>query len=56
MENADTRANISISFRQLNHFLYNSGKITYNFYSLPTKPLEAGYEITMNVNLILTSV
>ena len=55
MENADVRANISISFRQLNHFLYNSGKITYDFYSLVTKPLKAEYEITMNVNLMLIS-
>ena len=55
MENAEARANISISFRQLNHFLNESGKITYDFYSLATKPLEKGYEITMFVNLILMS-
>ena len=52
IEEAEKRANLQISFRQLNQFSFNSGTISFMFYALVTDVMEAGFQIKMNVNLI----
>ena len=52
LEEAKERADLTISFRQLNKFTFASGTITFMFYGLSTESYSAGTEITMLVNLI----
>jgi len=52
LEKAKKRADLSISFRQLNKFTFASGTITFMFFGLSTESYSAGTEITMLVNLI----
>ena len=52
LEEAKKRANLTISFRQLNKFTFVYGTITFMFYGLSTESYSAGAEITMLVNLI----
>ena len=47
--------NLSLSFRQLNSFKYDSGSITFNFFALTTQSLTKGHTIELLVNLILES-
>ena len=52
LEEAEKRANLQISFRQLNQFSFSSGTISFMFYALITNALKAGFQIKMKVNLI----
>ena len=51
-ESAKERANLILSFRQLNNFKWNDGNITFKFFGLTTRNLEEGFEIKLLVNLI----
>ena len=51
-EEAEKRADITISFRQLSNFQYNSGTITFYLYVLTTAELGKNTEFTIFVNLI----
>ena len=44
---------ITISFRQINQFVFNGGQITYNFFGLTTSPITKGQQIIIFVFLIL---
>ena len=51
-EEAEVRAKISISYRKVSGFKQDGNTISFFFYGLTTKSLEAKTEITMFVNLI----
>ena len=51
-EDAEIRAEIPLSFRQLNGFSFNSPTLTFNFLGLTTQPLEKDYSIVLIVNLL----
>ena len=55
VQEAIERANLAISFRQLNKFTYSSGTITFMFFGLITDFLKQGFEIKIFVNLIKIS-
>jgi hypothetical protein len=55
LEEAEKRAEIKISFRQLNQFKYSSGTITFNLYNLISDSINKGETDTSLVNLILMS-
>ena len=51
-EDAEIRAEIPLSFRQLNGFSFNRPTLTFNFLGLTTQPLEKDYSIVLIVNLL----
>ena len=51
-EDAEKKAKIFISFRQLNRFLFKDGVITFNFFGLTTQKVEKGNIIELFANLI----
>ena len=51
-EDAEIRAEIPLSFRQLNGFSFNSPTLTFNFLGLTTQPLKKDYSIVLIVNLL----
>ena len=51
-EDAEIRAEIPLSFRQLNGFSFNKPTLTFNFLGLTTQPLEKDYSIVLIVNLL----
>jgi hypothetical protein len=52
---AEKRANIKISFRQINDFSCSSGTITVVLFALITEKCEIGEEVKIKVNLISTT-
>ena len=52
IDKAIKRTKISISFRQIKHFIYKSGEISFMFFALITEKLKAGEKIKLFVNLI----
>ena len=51
-EEAERRAKLFISFRQINNFLFKEGIITFNFFGLTTEKIEKGNIIKLYANLI----
>ena len=51
-EDAEKKAQIFISFRQLNTFVFTPGTISFYFLALTSQALTKGSTITLNVNLI----
>ena len=51
-EDAEKKAKIFISFRQLNRFLFKDGVIIFNFFGLTTQKVEKGNIIELFANLI----
>ena len=51
-EEAEKRALLFISFRQINNFLFKEGVITFNFYGLTTQKIEKGNKKKLYANLI----
>ncbi len=51
-EDAEKRAEIPLSFRQLNGFSFNRPTLTFNFLGLTTQRLEKDYSIVLIVNLL----
>ena len=51
-EDAEIRAEIPLSFRQLNGFSFNRPTLTFNFLGLTTQPLKKDYSIVLIVNLL----
>ena len=52
IEEAEKRASIAISFRQINKFNYDSGTITFMLFTLISANLNKGHQIKLLVNLI----
>ena len=48
-EDAEIRAEIPLSFWQLNRFYFNKPTLTFNFLGLTTQPLEKDYSIVLIV-------
>ena len=49
---AKTLFGLTLSFRQINHFIFSSNSITFNFYGLTTTSLSSGYQIFLYLYLI----
>ena len=52
IDDAEEKSKIFISFRQLNGFKFNEGKISFNFFALTTQSLTIDLKIILFVNLI----
>ena len=55
-EDAEKKMNASLSFRQINQFVFNptSHFITFNFYGITTQPIIASYQFIIELYLILS--
>ena len=55
-EEAEKKMNASLSFRQINQFVFNptSHFITFNFYGITTQPIIASYQFIIELYLILS--
>ena len=51
-DEAEERAQISLSFRQLNGFSFNKPTLTFNFYGLTTQSIEKDHSIVLVVHLL----
>ena len=51
-DEAEERAQISLSFRQLNGFSFNKLTLTFNFYGLTTQSIEKDHSIVLVVHLL----
>ena len=52
IDDAEEKSKIFISFRQLNGFKFNEGKISFNFFALTTQSLTIDLKIILFVNLV----
>ena len=55
-EEAEKKLDISLSFRQINHFIFNptSHFITFYFFGITTQPIKASYQFIIELYLILS--
>ena len=51
-KDAEKKYNVNLSFRQLNHFKNENGKISFNFYGLTTQDLGIEFTIIIQIHLI----
>ena len=51
-KDAEKKYNVNLSFRQLNHFKNENGKISFNFYGLTTQDLGIDFTIIIQIHLI----
>lgn len=49
---AESKKNLGISFRQINHFLYQNQQIKFDFFGLASQSLEINYEFIFYIFLI----